>query len=289
MKFTNLDKVLWPDGTTKGEYLEYLAGIAPVMLPHLAGRAITLKRFPDGSESKGFFEKRAPSHRPDWVETADVILEGEKATQVVVDRPDTLLWLGQLAALELHAPLTRAADPEHPDLVVFDLDPGPPAALVDCCEIALILRELLGHLGLETIVPKTSGGKGLQLYVPLEHGAHGAADCRRFAEQIAQTVATGHADRVVAHQRRADRPGRVLIDWQQNLSGRTTIAVYSARARERPWVSTPVTWEEIERAVTTRDAEPLRHDIRALPERVAKVGDLFGPALGPGARLPALG
>lgn len=287
MKFTNLDKPLWPDGTTKGDYLEYLATVAPVMVPHLDGRAITLKRYPDGSQSKGFFEKRSPSHRPEWVTTAEVVIEGERATQVVVDRADTLLWLGQLAAIELHAPLARAGHEQHPDHVVFDLDPGEPAELLDCCEIALILRELFTRLGLETFA-KTSGGKGLQLYLPVERGAHDVAECRGFAEQVAQSIAAAHADKVVAHQRRSDRRGKVLIDWYQNLAGRTTIAAYSARARETASISAPVAWDEIEQAVAGRDADSLRQDIRSMPARIEELGDLFAPVLAAGRRLPAL-
>ena len=257
------------------------------MLPHLAGRPVTLKRFPDGAQAQGFFEKRAPSHRPEWVRTATVTLEGAPAEQVVVDSVDTLLWLGQLAALELHAPLVRVPDLGHPDLVVFDLDPGPPAGLLDCCAVALVLHELLGRLGLD-VVAKTSGGKGLQLYVPVPAGAHDVDACRTFAERLAKSVAAADPGRVVAHQRRADRAGKVLIDWQQNGAGRTTVAAYSARARERPWVSAPVTWQEVEQAVAGGDAEPLRQDVRSMPQRLAAVGDLFAPALGPGARLPAL-
>lgn len=281
--FTNLDKPLWPDGTTKGELIEYLVAIAPVMLPHLEGRPLTRKRFPDGSDGKGFFEKNAPSHTPAWVTRAQVTEREQVATYVVADRPETLAWLGQLAAIELHAPLAKAAAFDRPDLVVFDLDPGPGVGLVECCELAQVVHGMLGQLGLEAGV-KTSGSKGLQIYAGIEQGSATFADTQRFAKGVALTLEQQMPDKVVSRQDRSLRPGKILIDWAQNGYGRTTIAAYSPRAGERAVVSTPLRWAEVESAT---GPDELRFGFGEVLARVARYGDLLAP-LDLAQRLPSV-
>lgn len=285
--FTNLEKPLWADGTTKGALIEYLIAIAPVMLPHLAGRPLTLKRFPDGVEAKGFFEKNAPSHRPDWVATATVTERDEAATYVVADRPETLAWLGQLAAVEIHAPLARATSFDHPDLLVFDLDPGPPATLDACLEVAVVLEALFGQLGLRSC-PKTSGAKGLQVYVPIDPTGVTFAETSGFAHEVAQTLELQLPDLVVSRQSKAIRGGKVLVDWYQNGRGRTTIAAYSARPGPKPGVSTPISWAELHAARDAGDAERLRFGLSEVVGRVAEHGDLFAPCREHTQRLPRL-
>lgn len=269
---TNLDKPLYPDGTTKRELLDYAAAIAPVLLPHVQGRALTVVRCPDGAAGECFFEKRAPAHRPGWVATATVSYGRETIEHVLADEPGTLVWLAQLAALELHPSLARAAEPGRPTAVVFDLDPGPPATIIECCEVALLLRAMLDGVGLRS-VPKTSGGKGLQVYVPLNRPEPAFADTKAFSKAVAEVLAAGRPELVVARQAKALRRGKVLVDWYQNDRAKTTIGAYSPRARETPNVSTPVTWDEVESA---REPADLRWTIRELPARVESHGDLFG-------------
>lgn len=286
--FTNWDKPLWPDGTTKGAFIEYLVAVAPVMLPHLAGRPLTLKRFPDGVEAQGFFEKNAPSHRPGWVTTAEVTERDEVAHYIVADRPETLAWLGQLAAVEIHAPLARAEAFDQPDLLVFDLDPGAPAGLRECLEVAVVLEGLFGRLGLEAY-PKTSGGKGLQLYVPVDPARLTFAETSAFAKQVAELLEAELPTLVVSRQEKAIRKGRVLVDWYQNGRGRTTIAVYSARPGPAPAISTPLSWVEVHAALAGGAAEDLRFGFDAVLRRVAEQGDLFAPCLEHQQALPVLG
>lgn len=287
VRFTNLDKPLWSDGTTKGALIEYLIAVAPVMLPHLEGRPLTRKRFPDGSDAKGFFEKNAPSHTPEWVATAQVTERDEVATYVVADRPETLAWLGQLAAIELHAPLARAAAFDEPDLLVFDLDPGPGAGLRECGELALVVRGMLEQLGLDSVI-KTSGGKGMQLYVGIEAGSATFIQTQAFAKQVALTLEQQMPDKVVSKQDRSLRPGKVLIDWGQNGYGKTTVAVYSARPGDAPSVSTPLEWHEVEDAVSAGEAEALRFGFSDVLARVDASGDVFRAVLQAPQRLPQL-
>lgn len=271
LALTNLDKRLYPDGTTKRELLEYAASIAPVLLPHFSGRALTVVRCPDGVDGERFFEKRAPGHRPGWVATATVAYGRETIEHVLLDEAATLVWLQQLAALELHPSLALAAEPDRPTAVVFDLDPGPPATIVECCEVALLLRAMLEGVGLRS-VPKTSGGKGLQVYVPLNRPEPTFDDTKAFAKAVAEVLAAGRPELVVARQAKTLREGKVLVDWYQNDRAKTTIGVYSPRARDAPTVSTPVTWDEVEAA---RRPDDLRWTIRELPGRVSANGDLF--------------
>jgi bifunctional non-homologous end joining protein LigD len=283
LKLTNLDKVLYPKaGFTKGEVVDYYAKVAPVLVPHLAGRALTLRRFPEGVDDTdaAFFEKRCPKHRPEWVQTTRV-LAGPHSGYIdycVCDDLPTLVWMAQLAAIELHPSLSLGTAPERPTVLAFDLDPGPPAEVLDCGRVALQLREVLGHLGLECFA-KTSGSKGLQVYVPLNTPTT-YEETRPFAQAIAQLLAKQAPDEVIAKMgKKTLREGKVFIDWYQNNERKTTIAVYSLRARERPTVSTPVTWGEIEEAVEKDDVEQLVFEAGDVLKRVEEQGDLFAPVL----------
>ena len=248
LTLTNLDKVLYPQaGFTKGEVVDYYAKVAPAMIPHLAGRAVTLRRFPEGVDDldAAFFEKRCPKHRPKWVKTARVEA-GPRAGKIdfcVCDSLPTLVWMAQLAAIELHPSLSLSRAPKRPTVLAFDLDPGPPADIVDCCRVGLRLREFFGHFGLECF-PKTSGSKGLQVYVPL-NARTSYEVTKPFAKAIAQLLEKQTPDQVVSKMKKVEREGKVFVDWSQNHQRKTTIAVYSLRARERPTASTPVTWDEV--------------------------------------------
>ncbi len=269
---SNLEKVLYPSGFTKGQVVDYYTRIAPVLLPHLADRAVTRKRYPDGALGPVFFEKNAPRGTPDWVRT--VVLPSPGSTKdretieyVVIDDLATLVWTANLAALELHTHLRRVGSPA-PDLLVFDLDPGPPATIVECCQVALLLRE---HLGDVTFFPKTSGNKGMQLYArpPVD-------DTNAYAKQVAQELERAYPDLVVSRMSKAVRPGKVLVDWSQNNAAKTTVSVYSLRARDTPTVSTPITWAEVEGCRQAGDLVFTSDDVLA---RVAVDGDLFAPLL----------
>ncbi len=292
LKLTNLDKVLYPAaGFSKGEVVDYYAKVAPAIVPHLAGRAVTLRRFPEGVDDTdaAFFEKRCPKHRPEWVQTTRV-LAGPHAGYIdycVCEDRATLVWMAQLAAIELHPSLSLGRKHEQPTVLAFDLDPGPPAEVLACGRVALRLRELMGHVGLESFV-KTSGSKGLQVYVPLNTKTS-YEETRPFAQAIAQLLAKQSPDEVIAKMgKKTLREGKVFIDWYQNNERKTTIAVYSLRARERPTVSTPVTWEELERAVERDDAGSLVFEAGEVLKRVERHGDLFAPALELKQELPEL-
>jgi bifunctional non-homologous end joining protein LigD len=292
LKLTNLDKVLYPKaGFTKGEMVDYYAKVASALVPHLAGRALTLRRFPEGVDDTeaAFFEKRCPKHRPEWVKTTRV-LAGPHAGYIdycVCEDLPTLVWMAQLAAIELHPSLSLGAKHERPTVLAFDLDPGPPADVLDCSRVALRLREVLGQLGLECLV-KTSGSKGMQLYVPLNTPTS-YEKTRPFAQAIAQVIAKQTPDTVLAKMgKKTDRKGKVFIDWYQNNERKTTIAVYSLRARERPTVSTPVAWEEVEKAIEQDDADSLVFEAGDVLERIERHGDLFAPVLELKQQLPEL-
>jgi bifunctional non-homologous end joining protein LigD len=283
VKLSNLDKVLWPaTGTTKGDMVSYYAEIAPVIVPHLAGRAITLKRYPDGVDKESFFEKNCPSHRPPWVGTVDM---GE-VSYCLVEEPATVVWFANLAAIELHPTLGAKPDLNCPTSVVFDLDPGEPADVLTCARVALLVRDLLGELGLECWV-KTSGSKGLQVYAPLNTKTSFAATAP-FAKAVAQLLERRHRDLVVSSQARSLRAGKVLIDWSQNAASKTTVSVYSLRARPEPTVSTPVTWDELDGALAVNDASRLRFDWRQVLERLERLGDLMAQVLEREQELPQL-
>ena len=289
LSLTNLDKVLYPStGFTKGEVIDYYARIAPTILPHLAGRPLTLRRFPEGVAAGSFFEKRCPKHRPEWVATAPIWSEredGEIEFCVCNDKP-TLVWMAQLAALELHPSLSRAERMERPTVFAFDLDPGEPADIVDCARVALRVRELFGDLGVEGF-PKTSGGKGLQVYVPL-NGDLTYETTKPYARAVAQLLEKMHPDEIVSRMTKKLRKGKVLVDWSQNTESKTTVAAYSLRARERPTVSTPLEWDEVAEAAESGDTEPIRFEAADVLERVDDRGDLFAPVLELEQKLPAL-
>ncbi len=289
---SNLDKVLYPEtGTTKAEVIDYVARIAPWQLPHLAGRCITLRRFPDGVDRPGFFEKRCPSHRPSWIATsAGPGDRGGPIGYCRLEEPAALVWAANLAAVELHVPMARADDLEHPTILVLDVDPGAPAGMAECAQVALAAREVLGAVGLEGWA-KTSGSKGMQVYVPLNGGTDpdrppvGHEEAATFALALGQVLERRLDGLVLVDMARARRGGRVLVDWSQNARHKTTIGVYSLRARERPTVSTPVTWVEVAAAADGRT--PLRFEAADVLDRVSRYGDLFAPVLTVRQDLPA--
>jgi bifunctional non-homologous end joining protein LigD len=283
---TNLEKVLYPQaGFAKAQVVDYYTRISPVLLPHLAGRALTRKRYPDGVEGQVFFEKNAPRGTPEWVRTVTLPSPGsskarETIDYVVVDDLPTLVWTANLASLELHTHMWHVDDsgpsPEQcaPDMVVFDLDPGPRATIVECCAVAGLLRPLLEADGLAPLA-KTSGSKGLQLYARAD-GFGSSAETSAYAKELGQRLERDHPDDVVHRMTKALRPGKVLVDWSQNSAAKTTVSVYSLRARERPTVSTPVTWDEVEACTSPADLVFTSDDVLA---RVAEHGDLFAPLL----------
>jgi bifunctional non-homologous end joining protein LigD len=283
VKLTNWDKVLYPQtGFTKGELITYYARIASVALPHLRDRALTLKRYPNGVERQYFYEKNSPSYRPAWVATARV---GEIDYTLAQDRA-TLVWLANLADIELHTSLSRAREPDEPTMVAFDLDPGEPAGIVECCEVALVLHGLFAQLGLESFA-KTSGSKGMQVYVPLNTKAS-YRQTKPFARRVAELLEQRLPELVVSRMTKRLRPGKVLVDWSQNDAHKTTVTVYSLRARERPSVSTPVSWQEVERCRESGDPELLSFDADQVLARVEQHGDLFAPVESLKQRLPAV-
>jgi bifunctional non-homologous end joining protein LigD len=298
LELSNLDKVLYPAvGFTKAQVIDYYTRIAPVILPHLAGRPVTRVRFPNGVEEKSFFEKQCPEHRPDWVATVTMPVrgtgrfggEGRGPRDVdfcLVEDLPTLVWLANLAALELHTSLARGVDMDSPTLVVFDLDPGPPAGLVECARVGVWLREVLEQLGLSSVI-KTSGKKGLQLYVPLNTPAT-YEDTKPFAHAVAKHLEGEHPELVVSKMKKDLRGGKVFVDWQQNVDFKTTVSAYSLRAVDRATVSTPVSWDEVERAAEREDPELLVFDAQAVLERAEREGDLFAPALTLEQELPQL-
>ena len=288
VKLSNPDKVLYPAaGFTKRDLVDYYAEIAPVLLPHLRDRPLTLKRYPDGVEGKHFFEKQSPSHRPDWVQTVSVPSERRKTIDFTLanDLP-TLVWLANLADLEFHTQLHLAQEPERPTVLVFDLDPGPPATIVECCRVGLWLHGMFENLGLQAFA-KTSGSKGLQLYVPL-NGDVGYDRTKSFARAVAELLEQTEPGLVVSRMTKTLRKGKVLVDWSQNDRHKTTANVYSLRAKERPTVSTPVDWDEVQACERSGDPEDLVFDHADVRRRVGEQGDLFAPVLSLVQELPAL-
>lgn len=286
LSVSNLDKVLYPEvGFTKAEVIDYYVRVAPAMLAHLERRGVTLRRYPNGVEGTSFFEKRCPDHRPDWVGTA--LGPGDRKGGIgycVIDSVPALAWAANMAALEIHAPMARAPEIDSPTMVVFDLDPGAPATIVDCCRVALEIRDVLHDLSLETW-PKTSGSKGLQLYLPL-NSPHTHEHASSFALAVAQLLEKRDRERVTSVMKKSLRPGKVFVDWSQNSFHKTTVAVYSLRARPRPTVSTPVTWEEVEAGAA---GEELSFTAPEVLERVAALGDLFAPTATLVQELPSPG
>jgi bifunctional non-homologous end joining protein LigD len=274
LSLSNLDKVMYPEtGFTKGQVIDYYTRVAPVLLPHLRDRPLTLKRYPNGVEGGHFYEKQCPSHRPDWVRSEPVELSSKTIHFCICDDLPTLVWLANLADLELHPSLSKVPEVERPTLMAFDLDPGPGTGLAECCEVALILREALERLGLECFA-KTSGSKGIQVYVPVnvddvdyDHGT------KLLSNALARHLESAHPKLIVSTQKKELRKNRVLIDWSQNDEHKTTVSVYSLRARERPTVSAPLTWDEVE----VGDPDALVFEPEGLLARVEGHGDLFAP------------
>ena len=283
LSLSNLDKVMYPAvGFTKGQVIDYYTRIAPVVLPHLRDRPLTLKRYPNGVEGGHFYEKNAPSHRPEWVRVAPIELSTKTIPFVLCNDLPTLVWVAQLASLELHPSLSLAEDINRPSVMAFDLDPGPGAGLPECCEVAFILREALAKLKLDCFA-KTSGSKGIQVYVPLnvddvdyDHGS------KALSHALARHLEDQHPKLIVSSQKKELRQGKVLIDWSQNDENKTTVGVYSLRARERPTVSTPLGWDELE------DPDALVFEAADVLERVEAHGDLFAPVAELRQELPGL-
>jgi bifunctional non-homologous end joining protein LigD len=291
LKLTNLDKLMYPAvGFTKGQVIDYYTRIYPYVGPHLAERPLTLKRYPDGVDGNFFYEKQCPRHRPDWVKTIQVWSRhnNDYINFCVVDKLATLVWLAQLADLELHTSMAYATNPENPRQMVFDLDPGPGTDIIDCSRVACWLRDVFEHFDLRSF-PKTSGSKGLQVYVPLnQDDVVYVPGTKTFARACAQLLEKQHPEAVVSDMRKDLREGKVLIDWSQNDEHKTTACVYSLRAKERPTVSTPVTWDEVEDALAANDAAMLTFDAATVLERVERHGDLFGPVVELEQELPQL-
>jgi len=278
LQVSNLDKVLYPKARfTKAQVIDYYIQIAPVLLPHLKDRPLTMKRYPDGVEGEFFYEKNCPVHRPKWVQTAKVWSEGNQRIMhycLANDLP-TLVWAANLADLELHTSLSRKNNIEHPTMMVFDLDPGAPADIVQCCQVGIWLHELLGVMKLKAFA-KTSGSKGLQVYVPL-NTALTYDQTKGLSRWLAQHLERDHPDLVTSNMSKAVRKGKVFVDWSQNDEHKTTICVYSLRAKEEPTVSTPVTWSEVENCLKKKRAELLTFRSDQALSRVEKHGDLFDP------------
>jgi bifunctional non-homologous end joining protein LigD len=276
LSVSNLDKVLYPKaGFTKGQVIDYYIRIADALLPHLKDRPLTMKRYPNGVESEFFYEKNCPSHRPKWVKTAKVWSEGNNRMMnycLAQDLP-TLVWAANLADLELHTSLSRKNAVEHPTMMVFDLDPGAPADIVQCCQVGIWLREILQEMKLQSWA-KTSGSKGLQLYVPLNTVVT-YDETKALSHALAEFLEREHSNLVVSKMSKALRKGKIFVDWSQNDEHKTTICVYSLRAKEEPTVSTPVTWEEVETTLKKKDAKRLVFRCEKTLQRVEKMGDLF--------------
>src|SRR5436189_2276060 len=275
---SNLNKVLYPKvGFTKGQVIDYYIRIAPVLLPHLRDRPLTMKRYPNGVDAEFFYEKNCPSHRPKWVKTAKVWSEGNQRNMhycLAQDRP-TLVWAANLADNELHTSLARKKDVARPTMMVFDLDPGAPADIVQCCQVGLWLRDLLAKMKLKSF-EKTSGSKGLKVYVPL-NTAITYDETKDLSRRLAQEPEHNHADRVNSNMSKAVPKGKVFVDWSQNDEHKTTVCVYSLRAKEEPTVSTPVTWSEVENCLKKKKSELLKFRSDQVLARVEKLGDLFEP------------
>lgn len=276
---SNLNKVLYPKaGFTKGQVIDYYIRIAPVLLPHLRDRPLTMKRYPNGVEAEFFYEKNCPVHRPKWVRTTKVWSEGNDRFMdycLAQDLP-TLVWAANLADLELHTSLARKVNVARPTMMVFDLDPGAPATIVQCCQVGLWLRDLLGKMKLKSFA-KTSGSKGLQVYAPLNTPGVTFDDTKALSRALAELLEKEHVDLVVSKMLKSLRTGKVLVDWSQNDEHKTTVCVYSLRAKEEPTASTPVTWDEVENCLKKKKADLLKFRCEQTLKRVEKMGDLFAP------------
>jgi bifunctional non-homologous end joining protein LigD len=287
MKVSNLQKVFYPaTGFTKGDVIDYYIRISPILLPHLKNRPISLKRYPDGVDGFFFYEKQCPPHRPQWVDTARVPSQRRQGfiDYCVMNDESALVWAANLADLELHTFLHRAPELEHPDFLAIDLDPGAPADLVNCCEVALLLKTFFDRFDLQSF-PKTSGSKGLQVYVPLNTKA--TYDITKaFAHAIAEHLESENPDSVTSKMQKDLRRGKVFVDWSQNDEHKTTVCAYSLRAKERPTVSTPVSWKEVADTLKKGDSGLLTFEAGEVLRRTKRKGDLFAPVLALKQRLP---
>jgi bifunctional non-homologous end joining protein LigD len=288
LSLSNLDKPMYPEaGFAKGHVIDYYTRVAPVLLGHLRDRPLTLKRYPDGVDGPHFYEKQCPSHAPEWVQTTTVpssrARDGKIRFCLAQDLP-TLVWLANLADLELHTSLATAGEYSRPTVLAFDLDPGPPATIVECAEVALELRTVFEHLEMEAF-PKTSGSKGMQVYVPLNTPVD-YEQTREFAKGLAQLLERRLRELVVSDMTKSLRKGKVLVDWSQNAQFKTTVCVYSLRALPQPTVSTPLLWEEVEAVTESRDPDDLVFTAPEVLERVAEHGDCFAGVLELEQRLP---
>lgn len=289
LKLSNLEKPMFPEvGFTKAHVIDYYRRIAPALLPHLEGRPVTLKRYPDGVDGEFFYEKECPSHAPEWVRTVDVYSETRQGPIhfCVIDDLPTLVWAANLADLEMHTYLARGNDPLAPTMMVFDLDPGPGTDVTDCAAVGLRLRDMLEDLHLESFF-KTSGSKGAQLYVPLNTPAN-YDDTKAFARALGEILERETPRTVTTNMRKSEREGRVFVDWSQNDDHKTTVCVYSLRARAEPTVSTPLTWAEVRRIAESGDPSLARFLPEEALARVAERGDLFAPVLTLQQSLPVL-
>jgi len=285
LRVRNLAKILYPEtGFTKGEVIDYYARVAPTMLTHIGDRGVTLRRYPDGVDGISFFEKRCPSHRPEWVPA--VVGPGDREGTIrycQLDSVAAIVWAANMAALELHAPMARGEDIETPTMVVFDLDPGAPAEMAKCAEVGLLLRDVLDGIGLAAF-PKTSGSKGLQVYVPANVAGLTHEHASSFAHAVGQAIEKHHPELALTNMKKSLRPGKVFIDWSQNSRHKTTIAAYSLRARPHPTASTPVTWDEVEAAAA---GNPLSFEAHQVLERIEAHGDLWAPTAALQQEIPA--
>ena len=289
LSVSNLDKVLYPQaGFTKGQMIDYYIHVSEVLLPHLKDRPLTLKRYPNGVEQPFFYEKESPAHRPDWVKTGKVWSESNEKHihYTLVNDLATLVWVANLASIELHITMGRWRTMDGPTAVVFDLDPGAPASVVECCRVALLLRKILEELKLNCYA-KTSGSKGLQIYVPLNRKSV-SEKVRAFALAIAKQLQEAMPKEVVTDMKRSIRKGKVLVDWSQNSPSKTTVAVYSLRAKEQPTVSMPVTWDEVAACARKKNLRLLVFEYTTALKRIERHGDLFLPVLQEKQRLPKL-
>jgi bifunctional non-homologous end joining protein LigD len=288
LKLSNLDKPLYPQaGYVKRDVIEFYSAVATTLVAHLTGRALTVTRWPDGVDGKAFFQKQAPAHRPDWVRTVTLPSGKKPIDYLLAEDRATIVWLANLAALELHVPLARAKAPERPTTLVFDLDPGAPATAIECCRVAITLQGMFENLGLQSFV-KTSGKKGLQLYVPLNDPDVTFAQTKPLAKAVAELLEEAEPELIVSRMTKTARPGKVLIDWSQNDRNKTTVCAYSLRAAELPTVSTPLEWDEVRAALDGGDADALRFEAAHVLQRIAERGDLFAPVLSLVQRLPAI-
>jgi bifunctional non-homologous end joining protein LigD len=289
LTLSNLEKVLYPQaGFTKAQLIDYYVRIALVLLPHLRDRPLTMKRYPDGVDGELFYQKNCPDHRPPWVATARVWSEGNKRWMdyCMVQEVATLVWAANLADIELHTSLSLAKEILRPTMIIFDLDPGEPANIVQCCQAGMWVRDIFAHFGLQAF-PKTSGSKGLQVYVPLNTPVT-YDDTKPFAHELAKLLEAQHRGQIVSDMKKALRVGKVFVDWSQNDDHKTTVCVYSVRAKSRPTVSTPVTWKEVEQCWGEKDASTLVFESDQVLKRVERMGDLYEPVLTLKQKLPPL-